>query len=334
VYRFTPDETDRKRAHHQAVKQGCADVRGKRIGNLGELAFEAFCREYLPVDLWEWLNEDAVRRCRPESFAGHDFEVFGFEVDVKTSRDVAAFRPETLLDRDPDDDIVVMAWHRDDENSIILLGWERLSTLASKVAAQDVYSGNAPEKLEHLPARPMTELLDLGPDTAYLDQTPTNPFVPGDRVVKAGDEAGSVGVVVDALPPEQDVGVYGNTFDGEAVEVAYPSTLDGGPGDWRDVHPALLASYCDDQQITCYTFKHTNLAFAPNPYVAGDRVVHTGHDDPDLAFVVDTTDDGVAVRYEGQFDGTPSAETLADLRERDAKCYHYDVETVAFPDRT
>lgn len=70
MYLYTPDEIDRERAHHQAVIQGADDIDGKRIGNLGELAFEQFCREYLPVELWEWQNEAAIRRCNPESHTG------------------------------------------------------------------------------------------------------------------------------------------------------------------------------------------------------------------------------------------------------------------------
>lgn len=76
MYLYTPDEIDKKRAHHQAVIQGADDVDVKRIGNLGELAFEQFCREYLPVELWAWENEEAIRRCNTESFSGHDFKVF------------------------------------------------------------------------------------------------------------------------------------------------------------------------------------------------------------------------------------------------------------------
>jgi len=120
-------------------------------------AFEQFCREYPPVEMWEWKNEEAIRRCNPESFSGHDFEVFGYEVDVKSSRDVSAFLPESLVERDPDDDIVVMVWHRDNEDSLMLLGWERLETLKSKVESEAEYSGEAPAKLDHLAARPMNE---------------------------------------------------------------------------------------------------------------------------------------------------------------------------------
>lgn len=260
MYQFTPDEIDRTRADYQSKQQNSGDSDVKRIGNLGEIAFESFCREYLPAQMWEWQNEIAIRRCNPESFAGHDFEVFGFEVDVKTSRDVSAFLPQQLVERDSDDDIVVMVWHRDKEDSLILLGWERVDTLKSKVGAEAEYEGKEPAKLDHLAMRPMNDLVDLGPNTAHLNQTPDNPFNPGDRVVTGGD--GSLGIVVEVLPPETQVELYGQEIDGEVVHVAFPDSLDEGPGGWRDFHPALLASYCDDQDIKVYSYKHTNLEFA------------------------------------------------------------------------
>lgn len=337
MYRYTPDEVDRKRAHHQAVKQGADDVSSKRIGNLGELAFEQFCREYLPVEMWEWKNEDAMRRCNPESFSAYDFEIFGYEVDVKTSRDVSAFLPEALLETDPDDDIVVMVWHRDNEDSLMLLGWERLQTLHSKVTAQKHYSGAEPEKLDHLPARPMNELIDLGPNTAHMNQKPENPFRPGDRVIKADDPDASVAVVVEVLPPEKDVGVYGQTMDGEAVCVAFPSNLDQGPGDWRDIHPALYSSYCKDQSIKLYTYKHTNLDFATNPFAPGDCVVKIDHDDPDVALVVKCSagaSDEVTVAFAGQFNGDdllPSEyESYCD--DKEVNLYSYEPDELAFAD--
>jgi len=49
---------------------------------------------------------------------------------------------------------------------------------------------------------------------------------------------------------------------GEAVRVAFPDSLDDGPGDWWDLDAALLSSYCDDQDVKLYTYKHTNLEFA------------------------------------------------------------------------
>jgi len=325
VYLYTPDEVDRTRAHHQAVKQDADDVPTKRRGNLGELAFEQFCREYLPVEMWEWENEEAIRRCNPESFSAYDFEVFGYEVDVKTSRDVAAFRPSKLLERDPDDDIIVMVWHRDNEDGLILLGWERVETLHSKAATQEAYSGDEPTKLDHLAARPMNDLMTLGPNTAHMNQKPQNPFSPGDRVVKAGDDDASVAVVVEVLPPEKEVGVYGQSMDGEAVRVAFPGTLDGGPGNWREIDAALLASYCDDQGIKRYTFKHTNLEFATNPFAPGDRVHNANHDDPDEAVVVGRDDGSVAVVYAQQLDETerPPRELAAHCVETDLKQYTY-----------
>jgi hypothetical protein len=262
VYQYTPAEIDQVRASYQAKQQGGTNRDVKRIGNLGEMAFESFCREYLPADMWEWENEDALRRCNPESFSGHDFEVFGFEIDVKTSRDVSAFLPETIVENDSEDDIIVMVWHRDAEDSLILLGWEHVETLVSKVEAEEAYSGEEPEKLDHLAMRPMNDLVDLGPNTAHMNQTPENPFQPGDRVKRKGKEDGSTSVVVEVLPPETQIEMYGNEFEGEAVRVAFPSALDEGAGDWQGIDTALLSSYCDDQGVKLYTYKHTNLEFA------------------------------------------------------------------------
>ncbi len=94
-----------------------------------------------------------------------------------------------------------------------------------------------------------------------MNQKPENPFSPGDRVKKKGDDDASVAVVVEVLPPEQNTGAYGQEMEGEAVSVAFPSSLDEGPGEWRDIHPALYASYCYDQNIRLYTYKHSNLEF-------------------------------------------------------------------------
>ena len=336
MYRYTPDEIDRECAHHQAVIQGSDDRDRKRIGNLGELAFEQFCREYLPVEMWEWKNESAIRRCNPESFSGHDFEVFGYEVDVKSSRDVSAFLPESLVERDPDDDIVVMVWHRDNEDSLMLLGWGRLETLQSKVRTEEEFSGEAPEKLDHLAVRPMNELIDLGPNTAHMNQKPENPFKPGDRVVKAGDEEPSVGIVVEVLPPEKNIGAYGQSINGEAVRVAFPSALDQGPADWRSHHPALLASICHDTDIKLWTYKHENLEFASNPYVPGDRVIKTSHDDPNTAIVikspVGTTGTDVSVAYADDFErGDIWPGKLAEhCDQHGIKCYTYAHSQLAF----
>jgi len=331
VYRYTASDIDRERAHHQAVIQDADDVDVKRIGNLGELAFKCFCREYLPVEMWEWMNEEQMRRCNPESFSAYDFEVFGYEVDVKTSRDVSSFLPRKLLDNDPDDDIIVMSWHRDKEDALMLLGWTRVDTLKSKVEADDEYVADNPSRLDHLAARPMNELLDLGPNTAHMNQRPENPFEPGDRVVKNDGSSTAPGVVIEVLPPEKQLNVHGQEFEGEGVRVAFAEPLNAGPGDWRDIHPAKLASYCDDQDIKLYTYKHTNLEYADNPYIVGDRVVKNDHNDPDTAVVVERDGDEVSVAFEGVFDGDVSPSNLADhCREDDVKMYTYDTTVLEF----
>ncbi|WP_459193646.1 hypothetical protein [Halosimplex sp. J119] len=330
MYQYTPDEIDQQRAHHQAVKQDVDDEKVKRIGNLGELAFEQFCREYLPAEMWEWENEDALRRCNPESYSGHDFEVFGYEVDVKTSRDVSAFLPKKLVENDSEDDIIVMAWHRDNEDSLILLGWEHVETLKSKVQTQEEFSGDEPEKLRHLASRPMNDLQDLGPNMANMNQKPENPFQPGDRVEKRGKDDPSVGVVVEVLPPETQIELYGQELDGEGVRVAFPSSIDEGPGDWREIDRALLSSYCDDQDISLYTYKHENLKFAENPYTVGDYVIKPSHDDPDVAVVVEC-DEEVTVAFDRQLGNKVEPANLkAHCEENDISTYSYEPSVLEF----
>ncbi len=138
----------------------------------------------------------------------------------------------------------------------------------------------------------MNELHNLGPNTAHLNQKPQNPFSPGDRVVKKGDDDASVAVVIEVLLPENNVNVYGQTMDGEAVSVAFPDMLDAGPANWREIHPAKLASYCDDQDIRLYTYKHTNLESAANPFTLGDYVIKPDYHDPDLAVVLEVSEEG------------------------------------------
>jgi len=285
-------------------------------------------------------KEEAIRRCNSESFSGHDFEVFGYEINVKTSRDVSAFRPANLLENDPDDDIIVMVWHRDNEDTLILLGWERTDTLESKVKTQDAYSGEKPETLAHLAARPINELQELGLNTAHMNQKPQNPFNPGDRVVKAEDSDASVAVVVEVLPPEQDVNLYGQTLDGEAVSITFPNMLNDGPGNWREIHPTKLASYCDDQEIKLYTYKHTNLEYAENPFTPGDYVIKSDYDDPDLAVVLEVTDDedrDITVSFHkhleqefGEQIDIPPADLSSRCDEAGIKSYSYKHDELNF----
>lgn len=338
MYKFTPDEFDHERANHQGVIQGCEgnELDAKRIGNLGEIAFEWFCRQYVPSEFWSWNNAEAIRRCDPESFASNDFEVFGYDIDVKTSRDVSAFLPENLLDIDDEDDIIVMVWHRDDEDSMILLGWAFVDTLKSKVNTEQQYDGDV-SKLDHLSVRPMNELVDLGPNAMNLNQLPDNPFEPGDRVVKGNND---VGVVVEVVPPDKDVSVYGTEVNGEVVNVTFPSKLDSGPGDWRELHPALLASYCHDQGIKYYSYNAEKLSFADPGYVPGDLVVKDSHDDPDPAMVVEVDDGQVKIVYEGQVEDdvgdleSVSLSVVKGLCETSGvSTYSYDEDAVSFISR-
>lgn len=79
---------------------------------------------------------------------------------------------------------------------------------------------------------------------------------------KNDDDDAYEAVVVEVLPPETQVELYGQEIDGEVVRVAFPSSLDDGAGVWRDIENAILSSYCDDQEVKLYTYKHANLEFA------------------------------------------------------------------------
>lgn len=155
-------------------------------------------------------------------------------------------------------------------------------------------------------------------------------------MVKAGDEDPSVAVVVEVMPPEKNVGAYGQTIDGEAIKVAFPSALDRGPVDWRDIDPALLASYCDDQDIKLYTYRHDNLEFAENPYAAGDRVINTRHDDPNTAVVVTcengTESGNVSVAFLDDFEDEDvwPGKLEAHCEENGIECYTYEHTILEF----
>jgi len=95
---------------------------------------------------------------------------------VKTSRDLSAFQPATLLENDSEGDIIAMVWHRDNEDGLILFGWERVETLESKFETQNTHSGAEPAKLSHPAASQMNELHDLRPNTAHLNKKPENLF--------------------------------------------------------------------------------------------------------------------------------------------------------------
>lgn len=152
--------------------------------------------------------------------------------------------------------------------------------------------------------------------------------------MKSSDSEPSVGIVVEVLPPEQNTGAFGHEMDGEAVRVAFPSSLDEGPGAWRDYHPAILASYCDDQDIKLWTYEHENLAFAENPYVPGDEVIKTSHSDPDTAVVIESPDgsDEVTVAFFADYEEIDLLPTgLVDYcGENGIKCYTYEHPEIEF----
>jgi hypothetical protein len=153
--------------------------------------------------------------------------------------------------------------------------------------------------------------------------------------MKDGDDDASVAVVIEVLPPEQNTTAYGQEMDGEAVNVAFPEQLDEGPGDWREIHPAKLASYCDDQDIKLYTYKHTNLKFAENPFTPGDYVIKPDYEDPDLAVVLtiseqDSSDKDVTVAFVNQLDAESGSWTDMSPRAVAAHCEELGINSYSY----
>lgn len=101
--------------------------------------------------------------------------------------------------------------------------------------------------------------------------------------------------------------------------------LDEGPGNWREIHPAKLASYCDDQDIKLYTYKHTNLEFAENPFTPGDYVIKPDYNDPDLEVVVevceaDADDRSVSIAFLHQLEEKVGERTYVPPAELQSQC--------------
>lgn len=67
MYAFTLSEIDSRRADYRA-RQNADDRNAKRIGNLGEIAFGRFCREYTPTEMWNiTAKTDLLREIAEEA---------------------------------------------------------------------------------------------------------------------------------------------------------------------------------------------------------------------------------------------------------------------------
>jgi len=110
-YTFSDEEKERasKHAEFQIEERGVPDnkdrkqlIEAKTIGALGEIAFNEFCRLFIPSELWEWYHREALKEEAGETteYDPHDFVVFQREVDIKTSTDPARIDAESQWELD------------------------------------------------------------------------------------------------------------------------------------------------------------------------------------------------------------------------------------------
>lgn len=167
MFQYSFSENDRQKAREQSQIQSTKrtedrkqQITNRRIGNLGEIAFANFCLAYIRE--WKWLNFEAIKTNQPE-YNIHDFNVFGYSIDIKTSRDISRFRTWRLAEQDLSADICMMVWIRDKTDYAVLLGWALTQVLNKKGDNPfSEISVTAPLGLEHMYIRPMYEFLALG----------------------------------------------------------------------------------------------------------------------------------------------------------------------------
>lgn len=81
-YHFQPDRGHHALAWKQAQSYPGSEDELRIKGNLAEIAFYEFLRHTVPIDLWHWHNEGALRHANQE-YNDHDFTIAGKTVDVK-----------------------------------------------------------------------------------------------------------------------------------------------------------------------------------------------------------------------------------------------------------
>ena len=195
-YKFTDVDLQRARTQAEAHGKHCIP----RIkGNLGEIAFHRFCRNFIPLDHWRWLNGEAIRRGISE-YNDYDFEVFDEKLDVKVRSNLVEFTPGVLLDDRrgsiDEDDILVMVWLDGKEeikkvDEAVIIGWSRVKQIEYVYTNGDYRFDGTAGTFEYLPTRPLMELIQLNPGLSQDRDRTIAEFELGECVVdtKTGDEA-------------------------------------------------------------------------------------------------------------------------------------------------
>lgn len=243
--------------------------------------------------------------------------------------------PESLIEWDPEDNIVVMVWHRDNEDGLMLPGSECLETLKSKVEAETAFSDDSLVKLDHLAARLMNELIDLGPHTAHMNQKPENLFSPVDRVVKAGDAEPSVG--------GSSLRCCRRSRTPERSDTKWMGKRCGSPSQVRSMKNQVCGV-----TTTQLSPRHTATIRTSNSGRTSTRTSHsqrspmchqvikTSHSDPNPAVVVEGSEergnDNVTVAFLGDFEEEDiwPGELTKYCDENEIKCYTSEYSELYF----
>lgn len=97
-YKFDSAETElaERQAEAQAGGHSKKAVSKRVVGNLGEYTFEAFLEDFAHRDRWEYLNENA-RDAGQSEYEPFDFNVNGYEVDVKSTTNLLKMNPSAMI---------------------------------------------------------------------------------------------------------------------------------------------------------------------------------------------------------------------------------------------
>lgn len=159
-YRFSDAENQiaREQAKAQADESDQVEVYKKTVGNLGEIAFNCFCEDYLPEDLCEWENDESMSRGIPE-YSDFDFEVAKTKVDIKATSHLKNLNPKVWLMKHGlagESGVYVFVFLTEDREEAAILGWAHYRDLTDTARTHTDRT-----EFRHFHLRDMHELIAL-----------------------------------------------------------------------------------------------------------------------------------------------------------------------------